>query len=472
MQTRSGRIKGQTNTKMTAPTPTLSAANFLMSPFDGDINPSTTEGMRLFVKATSHLPSGEVRQDVCQKNANAFINQIRSDSANFGWGTLINQIEIDDNGTNVMKSILTDSRKLSMQQVQLQAYKTFGKHDATTTSLLPTSFVVQDISFWTHTHLIPIYYRRVRSKMIALRLQNIITKASWASLLAAQNDFTWTNSTGQVEWDGPTMLFILMKKVRPTTMVDIVTHKQKIKSIVSGNFEDNVQKMLDYMKSNYDAIQELGGSHDDYLLDIFQALSTVKNRAFSDFVSRERTEWFRDKTITPDTLITDALAQYNNLVATNEWSKKDPLETKFVSMMAQLQKTYKPSNPHQNKTTLSTITQKQPYRKPKFDLPSWRKKKTKDSVKIDGKTYHWCPKHKYEGDHDGLYVLHKPEDHDETMEKQRERRSAWKNKFPSNKSATSFSSSGNNSTLLTDSSNTLSQATSVIDELASMYSSN
>ena len=93
-------------------------------------------------------------------------------------------------------------------------------------------------------------------------------------------------------------------------------------------------------------------------------------------------------------------------------------------------------------------------------------------MNIDGKTYHWCPKHKYEGDHDGLYVLHKPEDHDKTMEKQRERRSAWKNKFPSNKPATSFSSSGNNSTLLTDSSNTLSQATTVIDELASMYSSN
>ena len=121
-----------------------------------------------------------------------------------------------------------------------------------------------------------------------------------------------------------------MKKVRPTTMVDIVTHKQKIKSIVSGNFEDNVQKILDYMERNYDAIQELGGSHNDYLLDIFQALSTVKNRAFSDFVSRERTEWFRYKTTTPDTLITDALAQYHNLVATNEWSNKDPLETKFV----------------------------------------------------------------------------------------------------------------------------------------------
>jgi hypothetical protein len=58
------------------------------------------------------------------------------------------------------------------------------------------------------------------------------------------------------------------------------------------------------------------------------------------------------------------------------------------------------------------------------------------------------------------------------MDKQKERRMAWKNKFNPNKTATSFSSSGNNSTLLTDSSNNVSQATTVIDEIASMYSSN
>ena len=126
--------------------------------------------------------------------------------------------------------------------------------------------------------------------MIVLRILNIITKSSWSSLLATKNDFTWTTNTGQVECDGPTMLYLIMKKVRPTTIIDLFTHKQIIKYIVSANFEDNVQKMVDYMKVNYDAIQELGGSHDDSLLDIFQELSTVKNRSFTYLVSRERTE--------------------------------------------------------------------------------------------------------------------------------------------------------------------------------------
>ena len=176
---------------MTSPHPTLSAANFLMSPFDGDIKPPTPKGMHFFVKATSHLPSGETRQDVFQKIASDFINQIRSDSVNFGWGKLINQVKIDENVTDVTKSILIDSMKLTLIQVQLEAYKTFGKHDFKTTSTLRTSFLVQYISLWIHKTLIPIYYRQVISKMISLQIQNIINKSSLESLLATNNDFTW-----------------------------------------------------------------------------------------------------------------------------------------------------------------------------------------------------------------------------------------------------------------------------------------
>ena len=50
----------------------------------------------------------------------------------------------------------------------------------------------------------------------------------------------WTTGTGNVEWDGPKILYLLMKNVIPTTMIEIYTHKQKIKSINNGNIEANV----------------------------------------------------------------------------------------------------------------------------------------------------------------------------------------------------------------------------------------
>ena len=38
----------------------------------------------------------------------------------------------------------------------------------------------------------------------------------------------------------------------------------------------------------------------------------------------------------------------------------------------------------------------------------------------DGKTWYWCPHHKHpRGKFDGLYCLHKPEDHDEWKAKYR-----------------------------------------------------
>ena len=40
-------------------------------------------------------------------------------------------------------------------------------------------------------------------------------------------------------------------------------------------------------------------------------------------------------------------------------------------------------------------------------------KKTEDSIQKEGRTWYWCPHHKVEGSYDGLYVTHKPEEHEE-----------------------------------------------------------
>ena len=142
---------------------------------------------------------------------------------------------------------------------------------------------LQGIYFCVDIHLIPIYYRHLRSNMIAIHIQNIITKSSCTSLLSTQNNnFTWINENGKVDWHGPIMLCLLMNNMWPTTMVVIVTHKKTINYIVSENFEDKIKKMLYNMKGNYDTIQELWGAHDEYLLDIFQSLITINNREFLD----------------------------------------------------------------------------------------------------------------------------------------------------------------------------------------------
>jgi len=48
-----------------------------------------------------------------------------------------------------------------------------------------------------------------------------------------------------------------------------------------------------------------------------------------------------------------------------------------------------------------------------LSIQAWRMTKTEDSLERDGKQWYWCPHHKMEGSYDGLYVTHKPEEHDE-----------------------------------------------------------
>ena len=57
-------------------------------------------------------------------------------------------------------------------------------------------------------------------------------------------------------------------------------------------------------------------------------------------------------------------------------------------------------------------------------------KKTTESVERYGKKWYWCPKHVVPGTYDGLYVTHKPEDHDEWKRK----RDNWSAKTKGNDS--------------------------------------
>ena len=79
---------------------------------------------------------------------------------------------------------------------------------------------------------------------------------------------------------------------------------------------------------------------------------------------------------------------------------------------------------------LVALTTNQNQRERVQGITNWRMKKTVDSIERDGKKWHWCPKHVVPGTYDGLYVTHKPEDHDEWKKK----RDDWRAENKGNKS--------------------------------------
>ena len=116
--------------------------------------------------------------------------------------------------------------------------------------------------------------------MIAKRAIGYLKSADYEVLKNCKSVFTWS-ANGKEEIDGPTILWILIHEVNPSTRVGLSEFKQQIWLVNSAMFQHNVKKLTNYVSSKYRAILDKGHKHDDNEFDLFNALETVPNPDFA-----------------------------------------------------------------------------------------------------------------------------------------------------------------------------------------------
>ena len=126
-------------------------ALYLTNPFFGEINPGTTEGAKLYNKATA---APEEKLSVQQKNAKDVLSRFETDASNFGWGQLIGNVQI--NNVSDQRNIMTKTREITLEMVQKHARTTWGPRDPWENPL-PNSFDVREINPATHASQRPTF---------------------------------------------------------------------------------------------------------------------------------------------------------------------------------------------------------------------------------------------------------------------------------------------------------------------------
>ena len=396
----------------------MAAQVFVTNPYHGKINPGTSDGQKLYLKATAERTP---RLTIKQENVKEIIATFEKDSRSFGWGSLVNVIKTSATDA-IGKSIISNTRDLKLEMVQKAALKIWGAMNATFATPVPDSLDVQDLDqIATDADQQNTFYHRVRSEMISKRIENSISESSRKNLMLKKAAFTWKNTTsGTIHHDGPTMLYMLLSLVNPTTRVGVSELKKLIMRATLPKFDHNVINMLDDMASNYNRILELGSTHEDYLMQLFEALLTTHNTIYENFIQAEKNKWELGDDYTSDNLIEVATTKYNNMFSDNKWKISDSKDAKIIALttkVEQLEKAFsttkQPSGPAKPTQSSSRIE-------------DWRKVKTTYSVEKNDLTWWWCPKHKFEGVFDGLYVRHKPEDHDAWQQRKDERKTQSK----------------------------------------------
>ncbi len=227
--------------------------------------------------------------------------------------------------------------------------------------------------------------------------------------------------------DGLTIVALILWCLCPHHKVDMYAEIGKIKKLTVSQFDNDVL-FFDAMKSiklQIDQKDPMAYMDDTFVCDIFLQLKdeSLPLEFNTEFTSLEWC-WQMDKEIvTPQSLMDEAGTYFTNLVASGsqkaEVSKHSqiiPLTTQISELKNEFSKVKITAKP--NEKTLTPGTDNNSNVKPWGNFEQWRLMKINNGaefnmVKKDRKKLYWCNQHQYPGNKTkGMYVFHKPTDHD------------------------------------------------------------
>ena len=135
---------------------------FLIDPYEGDINPGSDIGLKLFNKATAELDNDD-KLEIRQEKATAILDRFKQDASNYRWGRLVTAVEVDAIGTT--KNVFREHTDIKLEDIK----KTWG-----------------------------------------------------------DRALTYAKTTGHYEIDGPSLLYSILRRVKPHTRIGVATYKTLI----------------------------------------------------------------------------------------------------------------------------------------------------------------------------------------------------------------------------------------------------
>ena len=148
---------------------------------------------------------------------------------------------------------------LELEHVKKQSYQYWGPANGNDS---PYVLRISNIDPDAQVNDRPLFFVRVCLEMIEKVIQAHISKASFQYLLLEKKHFEWVGANGYQKWDGLVMLWLILKKINPTTQVGISNLKDTIEQATVQKSSNNVVVMLDRMQKNLEDIKYRGYTYD------------------------------------------------------------------------------------------------------------------------------------------------------------------------------------------------------------------
>ncbi len=398
---------------------TAPATEWKVNPFHGNFNPATKTGQQIFLKKTEGLAEDK-RLDLTKADGQKFHQFMKSREASLG--NVVRKIPTlyaNDGSVLTYGNLISQHGLVPLENIIREAQTHFATAVTYPTPVLDGPYAARDIDPENTAPDRIVFYSRVDSAVVAKLIENSLTPLGWSDLMLYKDKFSYVDqATGEILFDGPTMLKLIYLKVDPDTLVGMESLRVKLEKAQSSEHGNDVDVMLKMLEGTYKILKDNSHAPDttSFCRYIVNALQSGKNHEFNSYIQRINDDIQSGigihKDISPEDLIQAARSKYNNMVEDKSWGKVDPKDAVIMALTTKLSALEKkvtappgnatPSNPSAHATSGVIID-------------AWRKKFDGNMKEVNGRKWWWCPKHKREGEYDGLYVTHHPNKHDENV---------------------------------------------------------
>lgn len=410
------------------PAPVIMAATieWKTDPFQGKFNPGTKSGQAIFLEKTKGLAEKD-RLELSKSNSAEIHKFFRSKEGQMGEVITKVPTEYANDGT-VIKSanLLSQYHLLTLDDVQRAAHNRFNTPIASGDPIPDPAispFKARDLDPATKNDDKRDFYLQVDSAVVAKLCENCLSTSGYNDLMLNKDKFSFTDSTtGQVKYDGPTMVFLIYQTIDPNTTVGLDNILKKLEKAKLGDFNNNVTDMLKAMKTWRLTLKENNSDPENYRRLLLDALLTGPNHTYNSFIQRivddVESGIGANAHITADALIVASSSKYNNMDDKEMWAAVDPRDATLMALATELK-----DIKAQQKQNIALATAgaaggaggKSDDGKEYFtgtQVETWRGKYDGPSKKgSGGRVLHWCKHHKHpDGLWDGLYVQHLEKD--------------------------------------------------------------
>jgi hypothetical protein len=202
---------------------------------------------------------------------------------------------------------------------------------------------------------------------------------------------------------------------------------EKPKKLTVAQFDNDIHLFFNAMKSIKLQIDQKDASaytDDAFVRDLFLQLKdeSLSSDFKHEFTSLER-HWQIDKEfVTPQLLMDNAGTYYTNLVGSGSWKlelSKNAQIIAFTTQLSELKMEFQSLSKNSSEKSKDSTSDK-----PSSSTKNYGNFEARRLVKVnngaefnmvekDGKKYFWCDQHQYPGcNTKGIYVFHKPTEHD------------------------------------------------------------